>query len=115
MGNFLSKLFVTWPIYNFKCVLIANLDATSWNFTIPAQVPSGNYLVRFEHIGLHVAQSVNGAQFYISCGQISVTGGGSGTPSPLVAFPGAYTPEDPGLLIDIYYPVVSQPPSKHIR
>jgi hypothetical protein len=115
MANFYSNRFVTWLIYNFRCVLIVNLDVTSWNFTIPAEVPSGDYLVRFEHIGLHVASTVNGAQFYISCSQVSVTGGGSGTPSPLVAFPGAYTPTDPGLLIDIYYPVVSQLPSRHIR
>jgi hypothetical protein len=77
------------------------------NFTIPADTPDGDYLFRVEQIGLHVAQSLNAAQFYISCGQITVTGGGSGTPGPLVAFPGAYSPTDPGILIDIYYPVVS--------
>jgi hypothetical protein len=52
-----------------------------------------------------VAQSVGGAQFYLSCAQLTVTGGGSATPGPLVAFPGAYAATDPGLLIDIYYPV----------
>ena len=31
------------------------------------------------------------AQFYIACAQINVTGGGSGTPGPLVAIPGVYT------------------------
>ena len=31
------------------------------------------------------------AQFYLSCGQINVTGGGSGKPGPLVAIPGVYT------------------------
>jgi hypothetical protein len=85
----------------------AMIDAAQVTFKIPAATPSGNYLLRFEHIGLHVAQTVNGAQFYISCGQITVTGGGSGTPSPLVAFPGAYSQADPGILINIYYPVVS--------
>ena len=60
-------------------------------------------------IALHVAQSVGGAQFYLSCSQITITGGGSGTPGPLVAFPGAYSPTDPGILIDIYYPVVNLP------
>ena len=48
------------------------------------------YLVRSEHIALHGASNVGGAQIYISCAQINVTGGGSGKPSPLVAFPGAY-------------------------
>lgn len=78
-------------------------------FTIPKNTPSGDYLFRVEHIALHVAQSTGGAQFYLSCGQITVTGGGSGTPGPLVAFPGAYSASDPGILIDIYYPVVSGP------
>ncbi len=94
----------TSPVHN-----LSNLrtGATSVSFKIPAAVPSGNYLFRIEHIGLHVAQSVGGAQFYISCGQIAVTGGGSGTPTPTVAFPGAYTATDPGILLDIYYPIVS--------
>jgi hypothetical protein len=51
-----------------------------------------------EHIALHSASAVGGAQICISCTQIDVTGGGSGTPGRLVAFP--------GLMIDIYYPVV---------
>ena len=57
----------------------------------------------------------------ISCGQINVTGGGSGTPGPLVAIPGVYTGnvrwlhsslprvaltfahlQEPGILINIY-------------
>lgn len=76
-------------------------------FTIPAATPDGDYLLRVEHIGLHVAQSSGAAQFYLSCAQITVTGGGSGTPGPLVAFPGAYSASDPGILININYPVVS--------
>lgn len=44
-----------------------------------------------ESIALHVASTFGGAQFYISCGQVEVTGGGSGTPGPLVAIPGVYT------------------------
>jgi len=75
-------------------------------FQIPKATPSGDYLARIEHIGLHAAGQKNGAQFYLSCGQITVTGGGSGTPSPLVSFPGAYSATDPGIMIQIYYPVV---------
>jgi hypothetical protein len=78
------------------------------SFNIPASVPSGEYLLRVEHIALHSAGSSGGAQFYISCGQVNVTGGGSGTLTDLVAFPGAYKATDPGILIDIYYPVVSR-------
>jgi len=75
------------------------------SFTVPKNTPSGEYLVRGEHIGLHAASSPGGAQFYIACGQISVTGGGSGTPGPLVAFPGAYKASDPGIQINLNYPV----------
>jgi len=80
-------------------------NAVAVNFTIPKATPSGDYLVRVEHIGLHTASTAGAAQFYISCGQVTVTGGGSGTPGPLVAFPGAYKATDPGLMINIYYPV----------
>ncbi|ROT38246.1 cellulose-growth-specific protein [Sodiomyces alkalinus F11] len=67
--------------------------------TIPSSVPDGNYLLRAEHIGLHVAGA---PQFYIACAQLSVSGGGSGNPSPLVSFPGVYTMNDPGLSVNIY-------------
>lgn len=60
--------------------------------------------MRSESIALHQAQSPGGAQIYISCGQVEVSGGGNGTPGPLVAFPGAYRANDQGLLWS-YYPV----------
>jgi len=78
---------------------------TQVTFPIPPKTPSGQYLIRIEHIALHVAESFQGAQFYIACGQVEVTNGGTGTPGPLVAFPGAYTGMEPGILIDIYYPI----------
>ncbi|KAI0526664.1 glycoside hydrolase [Xylaria bambusicola] len=72
-------------------------------FTIPQCLANGDYLFRIEHVALHSASSTNGAQFYISCAQITVSGGsGSKTPSNLVSFPGAYKSSDPGLLINIY-------------
>ncbi len=67
-------------------------------------MPSGKYLVRVESIALHQAQNAGGAQFYLACGQVEITGGGSGSPGGLVAFPGAYKTSDPGLLWS-YYPV----------
>ncbi|KAL7269268.1 hypothetical protein RUND412_008075 [Rhizina undulata] len=87
-------------------------DAVTWDttdsdftFTIPSSLPSGQYLVRIEHIALHSASTFGGAQFYVSCAQINVTGGGSGTPAPLVAIPGVYTGYEPGILINIYWPI----------
>jgi hypothetical protein len=77
-----------------------------YQFNIPKNVPSGKYLLRVEHIGVHNAANYNGAQFFVSCAQIEVTGGGSGNPGPLVEFPGAYSPNDPGIYFNTYYPPV---------
>ena len=83
----------------FKSSCSASWDMSkAYKVTIPKSVPSGNYLVRVESIALHLAQNVGGAQLYISCAQISLTGGGDGVPGPLVAFPGAYKANDPGLI-----------------
>ncbi|KAG7285605.1 hypothetical protein NEMBOFW57_010234 [Staphylotrichum longicolle] len=78
---------------------------SSFSVPIPRCIKSGYYLLRAEHIGLHAAGSSGGAQFYISCAQIGVTGGGSTDPPNKVAFPGAYKASDPGILININYPV----------
>ena len=37
------------------------------NVKIPSDIPAGDYLLRAEVIALHVAGSVGGAQFYMSC------------------------------------------------
>ena len=82
----------------------------SVEFPLPQSLPSGQYLVRIENVALHSASGMNGgksfnspnifvllmfrlcqAQWYISCAQIEVTGGGNGNPSPLVSIPGVYT------------------------
>ncbi|VUC35589.1 unnamed protein product [Clonostachys rosea] len=69
--------------------------------TIPADTPSGEYLVRFEHIGIHRSH-VNQPEHYVSCVQVKVTGGGSGNPSPTVKFPGAYADTDDYANFSIY-------------
>lgn len=75
-------------------------------FTIPKSLPNGEYLFRAEHLGLHLstapADSGGGVQSFVSCAHLLVSGGGSGTPGPLVEFPGAYTPGGPGLVYDPY-------------
>ncbi|RYO82381.1 hypothetical protein DL766_004739 [Monosporascus sp. MC13-8B] len=68
---------------------------------IPRSTPDGEYLLRVEQIALHMAMRANGAQFYLACSQIRITGGGSGTPGPLVSLPGAYSTNDPGILVDL--------------
>jgi hypothetical protein len=85
-------------VVDVLCVVLGVVDKTQVSFTVPKNLPSGEYLVRVESIALHLAQNPGGAQFYISCAQVTVTGGGNGTPGPLVAFPGAYKANDPGLI-----------------
>jgi hypothetical protein len=40
-------------------------------------------------------------QFYISCAQVTVTGGGSGNPGPTVSIPGAFKETDPGYTANV--------------
>ncbi|KAG8896805.1 hypothetical protein FRC00_005240 [Tulasnella sp. 408] len=89
---------IKWPADNL----------TSYLFTIPSKLPSGDYLVRIEHIALHGASTFGGAQFYISCAQIHVISSGTTSPTSLVSIPGVYTGNEPGILINIYWPI---PPS----
>lgn len=70
------------------------------DITIPSCIPSGNYLLRAELIALHGASSYPGAQFYMECAQINITGGGSKSPAT-VSFPGAYKGSDPGVTINV--------------
>jgi hypothetical protein len=78
---------------------------TKVDVQIPSCVADGEYLLRVEHIALHGAGSVGGAQLYISCAQISVSGGsGSLNTGALASFPGAYSATDPGILFQLYWP-----------
>ncbi|KAH5670374.1 hypothetical protein HBI21_187020 [Parastagonospora nodorum] len=81
------------------------LAAANYDIKIPSCIAPGKYLMRNEHIAIHNAGTKGGAQFYLSCAQLEVTGGGSTAPKNLVAFPGAYSATDPGILININYPI----------
>ncbi|KAL5340207.1 glycoside hydrolase [Aspergillus crustosus] len=104
-GDVWFKIYEDEPDVSAGGLVWPSDGATTVSIPIPASIPAGDYLLRVEHIALHSAGSEGGAQFYISCGQLSVTGGGNASPSPLVAFPGAYSPTDPGILINLYWPV----------
>lgn len=73
-----------------------------YDFTLPACVADGQYLLRVEIIALHSAYESMGAQFYQSCAQIEVSGGGSFSPAETVGFPGAYAQDDPAIMTNIY-------------
>ncbi|KAI8986215.1 glycosyl hydrolase family 61-domain-containing protein [Trametes punicea] len=77
------------------------LNAGYANITIPSCVQAGQYLLRVEAISLAEATSYPGAQFFMSCAQLEITGGGDATPET-VSFPGAYTPTSPGIITNIY-------------
>ncbi|KAI0403464.1 fungal cellulose binding domain-containing protein [Xylaria palmicola] len=68
---------------------------------IPKDTPSGDYLLRAEVIALHTAGQAGGAQFYMSCYQITVSGG-SGTLPAGVSLPGAFKASDPGIQVNIH-------------
>ncbi|KAK3899628.1 putative endo-beta-1,4-glucanase D [Staphylotrichum tortipilum] len=87
---------ITWP----------SQGKTQVSVTLPSCLANGDYLLRVEHIALHSASSVGGAQLYIGCAQLTVTGG-SGTlnTGSLVSFPGAYSASDPGILFQLYWPI----------
>lgn len=102
--------------------MIAN---AGWHyFTMPTCVAPSDYLLRVELIALHGAQTqgippfpnpsylklgtlnlinwdTGGAQFYMECAHIRVTGSGAQTGST-VSFPGAYKANDPGVQVNIY-------------
>ncbi|KAH7100698.1 glycoside hydrolase [Auriculariales sp. MPI-PUGE-AT-0066] len=104
-GSVWFKIYEVPPVLTNGALVWPSQNLTSFTFTIPKSLPDGEYLIRPEHIALHGAATEGGAQFYMGCAQVKVTGGGSGSPTPKVAIPGAYTSTDPGILFQPYYPV----------
>lgn len=73
----------------------------SWVVTIPPTLAKGNYVLRHELIALHSAGSANGAQNYVQCINLAVSGTGTAKPAgvPATSF---YTVNDPGIVFNIY-------------
>src|SRR5689334_17885311 len=80
-----------WAVEN----LVANGGKHS--LTLP-NLAAGEYLLRPEIIALHEGNRPSGAQFYMDCINIKVSGSGSASLPEGVAIPGAYTAEDKGVL-----------------
>ncbi|KAK3314867.1 glycoside hydrolase [Apodospora peruviana] len=102
-GNVWFKIHTSMPVVdkNKQMTWPGQNGYITTNATIPDNTPDGEYLLRVEQIALHMAMQANKAQFYLACSQIQITGGGNGTPGPLVALPGAYKSSDPGILVNI--------------
>ncbi|TFK66435.1 hypothetical protein BDN72DRAFT_146893 [Pluteus cervinus] len=80
---------------------VMNANCGKVDVKIPLDIAPGDYLLRAEVIALHVAGSVGGAQLYMSCFQLKINSAGKASP-PTVRFPGAYSPNDPGILFNLY-------------
>lgn len=72
---------------------------SSYTYSIPKCIPNGEYLLRIQSLGIHNPGST--PQFYVSCAQVNVTGGGSTTPNPTVKIPGAFKATDPGYTANV--------------
>ncbi|KAL6707405.1 hypothetical protein ACN47E_004184 [Coniothyrium glycines] len=75
---------------------------------LPNLIP-GDYILRPEIIALHEGNRQGGAQFYMECVHVKVTGSGSASLPAGVAIPGAYKATDAGVLFDIYSGFSSYP------
>ncbi|KAG8930123.1 hypothetical protein FRC02_004607 [Tulasnella sp. 418] len=73
-----------------------------FTFTLPKNIPSGNFMMRHEIIALHLAPKLDGAEFYPTCIQLNVKGGTGSVPSQTVKFPGGYKNTDAGILFNIF-------------
>lgn len=71
------------------------------DFTIPADIAPGNYLLRGEILALHNGYAVDGVQPYVGCVELTISGSGKANPAG-VAFPGYYSNQDPGMLFNVY-------------
>lgn len=90
------------------CVDRLRENGGKMSVVIPNDIEPGNYLLRGEIIALHEGFKLNGAQMYVLCAELTVSGTGRARPSG-VSFPGAYQPTDPGVKFDLYQSYSSYP------
>ncbi|KAI1428895.1 glycosyl hydrolase family 61-domain-containing protein [Xylaria sp. FL1777] len=98
------KIYEEHPTVTSTGLVWASNGLTSVSIKIPSCLAPGYYLLRAEHIALHSAGSTGGAQFYQGCAQLYVSGSGTKTFSG-VSIPGTYSATDPGILINLYWPI----------
>ncbi|KAJ2896448.1 hypothetical protein GGI21_005047 [Coemansia aciculifera] len=89
---------------NKWCSDVARDNHGKVDIVIPKDLENGKYLLRTDLLALHDAAVNMGAQFYPNCVQIHIIGSNKKflTPPPdYVKFPGAYQPNDKGILYNI--------------
>ncbi|KAH0613336.1 uncharacterized protein H6S33_009716 [Morchella sextelata] len=70
--------------------------------TIPKDLAGGLYLIRAEHLALHQAQNIGGAQWYIGCVQARVYSTGGNARPQGVSIPGHTDANHPGVHFDYW-------------
>ncbi|CAE6367399.1 unnamed protein product [Rhizoctonia solani] len=82
------------------------MTGATFKTKIPETLANGDYLVRHEIVALHTAQNKGGVEFYPSCFQLRIKNSNAGNATvvatPTLSFPGAYTANDPGLLVNVF-------------
>ncbi|KAG8703409.1 hypothetical protein FRC11_010751 [Ceratobasidium sp. 423] len=91
---------------NNKWVQASLMTGATFKTKIPETLANGDYLVRHEIIALHNAENKGGVEFYPSCLQLRIKNSNAGnatvTATPTLSFPGIYTADDPGLLVNVF-------------
>ncbi|KAL2265458.1 hypothetical protein VTJ83DRAFT_6558 [Remersonia thermophila] len=96
-----------WPDDIWEVTKLMSWTNEGYNYTIPACLAPGHYLVRHEILALHSAWAKGEAQFYPHCHQLTITSGGNVREAPeeyRVSFPGAYKDDDPGIFFNVWTP-----------
>jgi hypothetical protein len=105
-GAYWTKIYQDQAIISTSGISWPNVGDAVINVKIPSCLEDGDYILRPEHLALHVAYALDGAQFFLSCVQLTVTGGtGTWAPTSKVEIPGVYVATDPGIFLDIYWPI----------
>ncbi|TKX23433.1 hypothetical protein C1H76_4501 [Elsinoe australis] len=78
-------------------------DGGMRDIQLPSNIQAGNYILRTEILALHFARTEGGAQFYPTCINLQVSGGGDLNPTGVAATQ-IYKSDEPGVLVNVYYP-----------
>ncbi|KAJ1550882.1 hypothetical protein HK096_004437, partial [Nowakowskiella sp. JEL0078] len=92
-----TKIYETTPDNSGDwCLNIIANNNNIYTFKIPTALAPGNYVVRIHLAALHAAGSAGGAQFYVRCMDIIVTGSGNSVPPFSDPIPGTWDLNTPG-------------------
>ncbi|KAJ1744037.1 hypothetical protein LPJ78_001314 [Coemansia sp. RSA 989] len=99
---------------NTWCVDKIRSNGGKLDVPLPADIKSGDYLLRTEIIALHESDTdyavnpARGSQFYVNCAQLSVKDGGDAVPEGY-SIPGIYKSDSPGIIFNLYSSYTSYP------